>query len=187
MQVIQIFSNCLTSTKFYHIYIYIYLATGQPLTGECWIPPKKDVYIGKTPVHIEFGTICSFRRPLEVLEVSPVDKEGIPCALISTLMKTWEKLSAQLWSSLCSFFPLQYSALQNLASLAHHILNSVASTEFPPRSCTVASKFFSDIIARAARGLTWFVFHPVGITVLPVVQCLNIVVPYSLPIFEAGE
>ena len=85
------------------------------------------------------------------------------------------------------FFPLQYSALQNLASLAHHILNPVASTEFPPRSCTVASKFFSDIIARAARGLTWFVFHPVGITVLPVVQCLNIVVPYSLPIFEAGE
>lgn len=85
------------------------------------------------------------------------------------------------------FSPLQYSALQNLASLARHILNSVASTEFPPRSCTVASKFFSDIIARAVRGLTWLVFHPVGITVLPVVQCLNIVVPYSLPIFKAGE
>lgn len=84
------------------------------------------------------------------------------------------------------FSPLQYSALQNLASLAHHILSSVASTEFPPRSYTVASKFFPDIIARVVTGLTWFVFHPVDITVLPVIQCLNIVVSRSLSIFKAG-
>lgn len=82
------------------------------------------------------------------------------------------------------FSPLQYSALQNLASLAHHILSSVVSTEFPPRSYTVASKFFPDIIARAVTGLTWFVFHPVDITVI---QRLNIVVSCSLSIFKAGE
>ena len=50
-------------------------------TKERCIYREKSVYIG-------FGTICSFRHPLEVLEVYPVDKERIPYALISTLMKT---------------------------------------------------------------------------------------------------
>ena len=64
------------------MYIYIYIHTHilsywTTIDRRMLDPTKERCIYREKSVYIGFGTICSFRHPLEVLEVSPVDKERI--------------------------------------------------------------------------------------------------------------